>query len=410
MRLAPEKLIIAQFVTRPNRFLVRCRIEKRVVEAMMPNPGRLTELLLPGATLYVSEDLTEAEFEAQAQEKQVRKTRFTVWAVEREGEPVFLHTHRTNSVAEFLLRNKKIPSLASTQIVRGEVLHGNSRFDFLMENAEEQGEVSCKEPGYRFFLEVKSVTLFGNGAALFPDAITNRGRRHLLELADIGGKAIKEGRPRPVVLFLVHSNRVSRFLPDYHTDLEFSRTFLDARDGVRLKAVSVAWNRSLELEPEVRELPIPWEFLNREVTDRGSYLLMLRLDQSEKITVKRLGELSFSAGWYIYVGSAMRNLTQRIARHQRKRKRFHWHIDFLRDRASKVTALPIRSSLRLECKIAESLSHLLQTHSRGFGSSDCNCPTHLYFSPEDPLGLRPFHDLLESFRMPEPQPGCCIRQ
>jgi sugar fermentation stimulation protein A len=261
-----------------------------------------------------------------------------------------------------------------------------------------------EEGGKRFFLEVKSVTLIGNGAALFPDAVTERGRHHLLELAELGDEAARRGLPQPAVLFLVHSDRVDRFLPDYHTDFAFAETFLEARNRVRLLPVSVGWSRSLKLKENVRELPIPWDFLRREVRDQGSYLLLLRISERKRIATGRLGELGFPSGWYVYVGSAKIGLTARMARHLRKRKRFHWHIDFLRDQAVEGLALPIRSSQNQECVIARALSGVLTPHSPGFGCSDCSCLTHLYYSTGKPLDCRQFHQILERFRMPRPSP------
>ncbi|MEJ2145150.1 MAG: DNA/RNA nuclease SfsA [Acidobacteriota bacterium] len=208
MDLVPGRLVKGIFVERPNRFLVRCRIHGRgVVEAQMPNSGRLDELLLPGVTIYLADELESSRRRVpRAHRRAPRKTRYTAWAVDREGETIFIHTHQTNAVARNLLEQQRIPGLESAKVVRSEVPLGSSRFDFLMEENRE-----------RFFLEVKSVTLFGNGAALFPDAVTERGRRHLLELAGLGSDAARTDEPKPVVLFLVHSNRVERFLPDYHT-------------------------------------------------------------------------------------------------------------------------------------------------------------------------------------------------
>jgi sugar fermentation stimulation protein A len=120
----------------------------------------------------------------------------------------------------------------------------------------------------------------------------------------------------------------------------------------------------------------------------------------KRITVGKLGELEFSSGWYVYVGSASRALTPRISRHLRKRKRFRWHIDYLRDQASEVLALPVRSTLDQECSIADSLQPVLSPHSPGFGSSDCTCQTHLFYSVKKPLDRRDFHEILEQFRMP----------
>ncbi len=68
-----------------------------------------------------------------------------------------------------------------------------------------------------------------------------------------------------------------------------------------------------------------------------------------------MGKVSFRKGFYIYVGSAMANLSKRVERHRHLRKRHHWHIDELRAVAEFHSVLAIRSSTRLECEIARSL-------------------------------------------------------
>ena len=389
MDFAAPPLLRASFVERINRFLVRCELEGvGLVDAQMPNSGRLAELLLPGALVRLVDE-SQAWPGGSAPGGTTRKTRYTAWAVDREDETIFIHTHQTNSVVRTLLDQKRIPGLETSTVVRSEARHGSSRFDFLLE--EERG---------RFFLEVKSVTLFGNGAALFPDAVTARGRRHLEELGELGAEAERRGAPRPVVLFLVHSARVDRFLPDYHTDFAFARTFLDVRNHVRLVPVSVAWTPTLELEGPLRRLSIPWEFIERETRDTGAYVLLLRLAEMRTLRVGKLGRIDLQPGWYAYVGSAMQHLSARIARHLRKRKRFHWHVDFLRDAALECRALPLRSSHRRECELAEALSSCLEPVAPGFGCSDCRCRTHLFFSPTSPSSLHRFYTVLEPFRMP----------
>ncbi|NOX55456.1 MAG: DNA/RNA nuclease SfsA [Planctomycetes bacterium] len=373
----------ARFLARPNRFVVHCRLpDGEEARAFLPNPGRLWELLLPEAVVHLRDGGRRSSQNAG------RKYRYTAVAVEREGAPVLLHTHWTNQVARILLEQKRIPGLEDVSILRAEVAHGRSRFDFLLRRRRTD-----------LFLEVKSCTLFGNRVAMFPDAVTDRGRRHLLELAELSRR-----RVRPVVLFLVHTSDVDWFLPDYHTDLAFSQTLLQVRKKLDVIAVSLRWRSDLTLAPEVRRLHIPWSMLKREARDRGSYLLLLRLDREHRLRVGRLGQLSFPAGFYLYVGSAMQNLSARLARHQRKRKKFHWHIDHLREAAAACIPLAIRSSTRDECSLAAALSEICAAGPRGFGASDCACPTHLFFSEQNPLQLRPFHDLLQRFRMKPPEP------
>ena len=86
------------FLSRPNRFVIACNLGGRIVKAFLPNPGRLKELLLPGATLYLEEVKDEN-----------RDLPFTAVAVEREGERVVLHTHRTNDVARYLIETGSCP-------------------------------------------------------------------------------------------------------------------------------------------------------------------------------------------------------------------------------------------------------------------------------------------------------------
>ena len=345
----------------------------------MPNPGRMHELLFPGDRLYVIDD--------RAVSRRPRRTRFTAVAVERDGRPIFLHTHLTNRVVHSLIERGDIPSLVSARVVDSEVICGHSRFDFLL----------CDGQGRQSYLEVKSCTLFGNRVAMFPDAVTERGRKHLSELG-----AMRDGSA-PIVLFLVHTPDVDWFMPDYHTDLAFSRTLLAIRDRVRILPLSVGWRSDLSLEPGARELPIPWTYLEHEVEDRGAYLLILRLRRKRVVAVGKLGRIRFAPGYYVYVGSAMANLSARLARHGRKRKQLHWHIDYLRQVADEVVPLPVRSSRRLECRLAAEFAGSLHPGPRGFGSSDCNCSTHLLFSPENPLESRVFHKHLQLFRMAHPE-------
>jgi len=376
------EIVKARFASRPNRFLVRCETRHhKKIRAFLPNPGRLWELLLPGATLYLRRD---GRIEGRLSE---RKTQHTVLAVERDGRPIFLHTHETNIVAQYLLENALIPPLRGSSIVQAEVPVGRSRFDFLLSHK-----------GKKLYLEVKSCTLFGNGVAMFPDAVTARGKRHILELAEMSRNGIKAS-----VLFIVHHPKVEWFMPDYHTDFDFSTAMLQCQRDIQFIPAAIGWNKDLSLDiGKTKILTIPWNYLQREVKDRGSYLLIVKLAKRTAITAGRLPESLFPAGYYVYVGSAMSGLSSRLARHRRKNKKMHWHIDYLTAEASHVLPLPIRSSRRQECEIAGALSSIRQTGQRGFGSSDCECATHLFYCPTNPLESEDFHQLLQNFRMRAP--------
>jgi len=381
LRFGP--VLKARFIERPNRFLVRCHVQRRgTVEAYLPNPGRLWELFFPDVTLYLMPSPGSA-----ARSREDCRTKHTVLAVERDGQPIFLHTHFTNQVARFLIEENRIPGLAGAEVIRPEISVGHSRFDFLLRHGRRD-----------IYLEVKSCTLYGNSVAMFPDAVTDRGRRHLIELASLRSRSV-----RPCVLFLVQTPAVKWFMPDYHTDLAFSRTLLEVRRQIDIFPVAIQWASDLSVCPGIKFLEIPWRYLRREVKDQGSYLLLLKLDKEERSQIGSLGTFAFRRGWYVYVGSAMRNLSARIARHTRRRKKLHWHIDYLRNEAAEVIALPIRSSLRQECDVAQALTDVLQSGPTGFGSSDCNCPTHLFYHASSPLDSPPFHKVLQQFRMRHPE-------
>jgi sugar fermentation stimulation protein A len=367
-----RKILPACFLSRPNRFLVWCELNGKKISAFLPNPGRLQELLLPGSLIYLIKE-----------ESENRKTRYTAVAVDREGYPVMLHTLQTNQVAQYLLQARKIPGLEKAEVVRSEVSMGRSRFDFLLE--DEDGS---------FLLEVKSCTLVGEKMAMFPDAVTERGTRHLEELA----KLSEEGK-KSVILFIVHWPFAKIFMPDYHTDLTFSQTLLRVRDRIEVIPIAVRWNKDLSLSSTVRILDIPWNDIETEAKDRGSYLLILRLKRKTHVNIGRLGKVSFEKGFYIYVGSAMANLTKRIERHRCIRKQHHWHIDDLRAVAEFHSVLAIRSSARLECKIAKVFSEMAEWAVPGFGCSDCSCESHLFWMKSDPLQSAEFHQLLQYFRM-----------
>ncbi len=366
------RVLRATFINRPNRFLITCHLEGRIVPAFLPNPGRLQELLLPGRFIYLVKDGVGH-----------RKTPFTAVAVLRDGIPIMLHTHRTNEVARYLLGRDKVPGLEGTQILRSEVQRGRSRFDFLLKRGKKE-----------ILLEVKSCTLVGEKVAMFPDAITERGTRHLWELAryaDHGGES--------AVLFIVHWPFAEVFMPDYHTDLNFSKTLLSIRHKVDLIPLSIRWQEDLSFSPEIRRLSIPWSMIEKEAEDRGSYLLLLEIRRNQKISVGTIGSVFFKKGFYIYVGSAMGHLSKRIERHRRLRKRHHWHIDELRAISQFRSALAIRSSTRLECEIAEALSSISEWSVMGFGCSDCSCKSHLFGMTKDPLHSEDFQKLLQYFRM-----------
>jgi sugar fermentation stimulation protein A len=368
-----QNTVKAVFRSRPNRFVVECGLRNRLIRAYLPNPGRLWELFFPGAELYLTRFPPSSE----------RRLKYMVVAVERDGVPVMLHTHVNNLVARRLIEEGRVPGLEGAEIVKPEHAVGHSRFDFLL-----------RKGGREILLEVKSCTLFNKTLAMFPDAITARGTKHLLELAELSRKGTAAA-----VLFIVHSPKVRHFMPEHHTDLEFSRTLLAVKDRVMIKALSVGWNRDLSLGSEVRELMIPWNMVERESHDNGSYIIILRLPGDRRIPVGGLGDVKFRKGYYLFVGSAKKDLTRQINGHRSRRKNFVRHIDYLREHAEFHAALPVRASVDLECEIACALGKIAQRPVPGLGPSDCSCGGNLFAMDGDPVHSPAFIKTLLYFRM-----------
>lgn len=97
--------------------------------------------------------------------------------------------------------------------------------------------------------------------------------------------------------------------------------------------------------------------------------------------VGALGPLAFSQGFYAYCGSAMGGLGARINRHLRREKKIRWHIDYLLEEGRVKSVIYAPTHERLECQLAQTLGELFHSFP-GFGSSDCVCQSHLFFSQE----------------------------
>jgi Uri superfamily endonuclease len=112
----------------------------------------------------------------------------------------------------------------------------------------------------------------------------------------------------------------------------------------------------------------------------GSYVLLVYLPKTINVQVGSLGERSFSAGYYAYVGSAMGGLIPRLRRHLKKTKAPRWHIDYLTKKGIISSIIISESALRVECIVAKALKPQFASVA-GFGCSDCECESHLFFSP-----------------------------
>jgi sugar fermentation stimulation protein A len=113
----------------------------------------------------------------------------------------------------------------------------------------------------------------------------------------------------------------------------------------------------------------------------GVYQLHLFLPEAVRVRVGKLGTFDFPAGRYLYTGSALNGLEQRLARHLRRKKKMHWHIDYLLRYARVERIDTVRTSRKRECELNGRAMNApgARILAKGFGSSDCRCPAHLVY-------------------------------
>ncbi len=222
------EMVRARFMLRKNRFSVLAEMADGAgkFECHLPNPGKLKELLVPGTELLLR----------PAKNPDRRKTKFDVFAVRTEAGAVVVDSRIPNKIMREALSSGELLQFSGYELVRSEPAYGNSRLDFLL-----AGDELC-------LVEVKSCTLVREGIALFPDAPTERGRRHLLELA----KAHKEGY-RASVIFVIQREDAKVFMPNDETDPDFGTALRKvAARGVEAIALATRYQKGcIELIGEV---------------------------------------------------------------------------------------------------------------------------------------------------------------
>jgi len=134
----------------------------------------------------------------------------------------------------------------------------------------------------------------------------------------------------------------------------------------------------------------------RKTILKGTYCLLINLNQNQTLKIGKKGEIQFKKGFYIYVGSALNSLEGRIKRHLRLNKKMHWHVDYLLDSPNTQVTEVFYSDdgVKHECELAAQIAPKGE-EIKGFGCSDCNCPAHLfYFQNESQATL----NCLEGFK------------
>ena len=216
-----KNFLTGKFIKRYKRFFVDVQLDsKKIVTAHCPNTGSMMGLLEKDNLVY----LTEAD-------DPNRKLKFTLEAIQSNGAMVGVNTHRANRIVEEAISNGKILELGKIVSFKREVKYGqNSRIDFLVQTKKEE-----------IYVEVKNVTLSREKSiAEFPDAITERGLKHLIELSTLPTKSV-----RAAMLFLVQRDDCSKFKIAADIDSKYTDTFKKVKKmGVEPLCYDCSFNRN----------------------------------------------------------------------------------------------------------------------------------------------------------------------
>lgn len=201
-----EKVCNGTFIERPNRFIAKVVIDGKEETVHVKNTGRCRELLVPGAEVYME------DFEGRMGK---RKLRYSLIAVKKGNLLINMDSQAPNYVVEEALTDGRIkpPGMGKLTYIKREKTFGDSRYDFYLEDEE----------GRKGWMEVKGVTLEDNGICRFPDAPTQRGKKHINGLA----KAVEMGYTCQVV-FVIQMNGMKSFEPNDATDQDFGDALREA--------------------------------------------------------------------------------------------------------------------------------------------------------------------------------------
>lgn len=204
-------IVKGKFIERPNRFIAYVNVEGEKENPQIvhvKNTGRCRELLIPGADVYLEKS-----------DNPNRKTKYDLVKVMKGSRLVNMDSQAPNKVVGEWLREKQL--YKDTTLVVSEKTYGNSRFDFYVEG-----------DGKKAWIEVKGVTLERDGAALFPDAPSERAVKHVEHLI----KAREEGYEAYIIL-VIQMRYVKYFTPNRETHPQFAEVLEKAeKAGVQIMA------------------------------------------------------------------------------------------------------------------------------------------------------------------------------
>lgn len=217
-----KKIVKGKFISRPNRFIAYVEVEGTEVIAHVKNTGRCKELLLSDVTVYLEEH-----------DDPKRKTKYSLIAVEKGDLLINMDSQAPNKVVGQWLEEKQ--PFGKQRLLKAECKHGDSRFDFYLEveNNNIASAADQESTVKKLFIEVKGVTLEMEGLAMFPDAPTERGLKHVRELTALAGVGYGAA-----IIFVIQMEGMHSFTPNSSTQPEFAAALKEAQAaGVKLLAL-----------------------------------------------------------------------------------------------------------------------------------------------------------------------------
>ena len=218
-----EKIVKGIFKDRPNRFIAHVEIEGKLETVHVKNTGRCKELLIPGCTVILEDFRNRSGYEK-------RKTKFDLIAVYKnleQNHPLYKNHNFLLINMDSQAPNKVVAEWLALQdydFIKPEFTYGNSRVDFYMEKKTTASEEQKAATYQKFLMEVKGCTLEKNGIGYFPDAPTERGVKHLKELA----AAVEHGY-QCYLAFVIQVPGVKTVLPNIETHPEFGKALEEAK-------------------------------------------------------------------------------------------------------------------------------------------------------------------------------------
>lgn len=203
-----KDIVEGVFIKRPNRFIAEVLIDKKIETVHVKNTGRCKEILIKGTKVFL-----------QKSDNPNRKTKYSIISAYKNNMLINIDSQIPNYVVYEAIQNNQIPEFISCDILKREKKYKNSRFDLYYEKNNKKG-----------FIEIKGVTLEKDGLAMFPDAPTKRGTKHLEELIDATYNGYESN-----LFLLIQINDIFRFKPNNITDILFTETLAKANSaGVKI--------------------------------------------------------------------------------------------------------------------------------------------------------------------------------